>query len=62
VLEPTKPDWAGDLRETWKPGEATAQAQLKAFLDHGVLSYTDNRDHPDRPVVAQKERKTKSRR
>jgi deoxyribodipyrimidine photo-lyase len=52
MLEPTKPDWAGGLRETWKPGEATAQARLKAFLDHGVQSYTDNRDHPDRPATS----------
>ena len=29
-LEPTKPDWAGGLRESWTPGEASAQARLKA--------------------------------
>jgi deoxyribodipyrimidine photo-lyase len=52
MLEPTKPDWAGGLRETWRPGEATARARLKAFLDHGVQSYADNRDHPDRPATS----------
>jgi deoxyribodipyrimidine photo-lyase len=51
-LEPSKPDWSGGLRETWKPGEATAQARLKAFLDHGIQSYADNRDHPDRPATS----------
>jgi deoxyribodipyrimidine photo-lyase len=51
-LEPTKPDWAGGLRETWRPGEATAQARLEAFLDHGIQSYTDNRDRPDRPATS----------
>ena len=30
-LEPTRPDWAGGLRESWTPGEAAAQARLKAF-------------------------------
>jgi deoxyribodipyrimidine photo-lyase len=27
-LEPTHPDWAGGLRETWKPEELPAQARL----------------------------------
>ena len=30
-LEPTRPDWAGGLRDTWQPGEAAAQA--KASVD-----------------------------
>jgi deoxyribodipyrimidine photo-lyase len=51
-LEPTKPDWAGGLRETWTPGEAAAQRRLKAFLDHGVQSYPEDRDRPDRPATS----------
>ena len=47
-LEPSKPDWAGGLRESWKPGEAQAQAQLKSFLKDGVAGYTGERDRPDR--------------
>ena len=47
-LAPTRPDWAGGLRETWTPGEASAQARLKAFLDKGVQGYTEDRDRPDR--------------
>lgn len=47
-LEPTRPDWAGGLRESWTPGEAGAQARLKAFLDDGIKGYTDDRDRPDR--------------
>ena len=47
-LEPTQPDWAGGLRDTWKPGEASAQARLKAFLDGGIAGYSDDRDRPDR--------------
>lgn len=46
-LEPTHPDWAGGLRETWKPGEQAAQARLNAFLD-GIKGYATDRDRPDR--------------
>jgi deoxyribodipyrimidine photo-lyase len=47
-LEPTHPDWAGGLRETWQPGESSAQARLKAFLETGVAGYSTVRDRPDR--------------
>ncbi|MCC8954567.1 deoxyribodipyrimidine photo-lyase [Bradyrhizobium sp. Pear77] len=47
-LEPTRPDWAGGLRDTWTPGEAAAQARLKAFLDENIRGYSDDRDRPDR--------------
>jgi deoxyribodipyrimidine photo-lyase len=47
-LEPSKPDWAGGLRETWSPGEASAQRQLKTFLKEAVLGYANDRDRPDR--------------
>jgi deoxyribodipyrimidine photo-lyase len=51
-LEPTKPDWADGLRETWMPGEKAAQHRLKAFLDHGVQTYPHDRDRPDRPATS----------
>jgi len=47
-LEPAHPDWAAGLRQTWTPGEASAQAQLKQFLKSGVFGYSTNRDRPDR--------------
>ena len=47
-LEPTRPDWAGGLRQTWKPGEPSAQLQLGAFLQGGVAGYGGDRDRPDR--------------
>jgi deoxyribodipyrimidine photo-lyase len=47
-LEPSHPDWAGGLRETWKPGEIAAQAKLNAFLESGVAGYATDRDRPDR--------------
>jgi deoxyribodipyrimidine photo-lyase len=47
-LEPTRPDWAEGLRNTWKPGEKPAQAQLSAFLKSQVAGYSTDRDRPDR--------------
>ena len=47
-LEPAHPNWAGGLRESWTPGEASAQAQLRQFLDNGVAGYSVERDRPDR--------------
>ncbi len=47
-LEPTHPDWAGGLRQTWTPGEASAKAQLGQFLENGVAGYSTDRDRPDR--------------
>jgi deoxyribodipyrimidine photo-lyase len=47
-LEPTKPDWAGGLRDTWTPGEAAAQKRLREFLDHDIHGYATLRDRPDR--------------
>jgi deoxyribodipyrimidine photo-lyase len=51
-LEPTKPDWASGLRETWQPGEPSAQARLKQFLEHGASTYSSERDRPDRDVTS----------
>ncbi|WP_082081824.1 deoxyribodipyrimidine photo-lyase [Bradyrhizobium sp. LTSP857] len=47
-LEPTKPDWAGGLRESWTPGEAAARAHLRDFLKHTARGYVGDRDRPDR--------------
>ena len=47
-LEPTKPDWAGGLREAWTPGGASAHLRLRAFLKHTVRMYVGDRDRPDR--------------
>ena len=33
---------------SWKPGEASAQARLEAFLDGGIAGYASDRDRPDR--------------
>jgi deoxyribodipyrimidine photo-lyase len=51
-LEPTAPDWAGGLRQTWKPGEAGAYTRLKEFLDEKALGYASNRGRPDRDATS----------
>jgi deoxyribodipyrimidine photo-lyase len=47
-LRPSKPDWAGGLREAWQPGEAGAQERLADFAETSVLAYHDQRDRPGR--------------
>ena len=47
-LLPTRPDWAGGLRESWTPGEAAARARLTSFLKDRVADYAHARDRPDR--------------
>ncbi|WP_448203434.1 cryptochrome/photolyase family protein [Azospirillum sp. sgz302134] len=44
---PTKPDWAGGLRETWTPGEEAARERLADLLDGPVAQYPTLRDRPD---------------
>jgi deoxyribodipyrimidine photo-lyase len=47
-LEPTRPDWARGLRETWTAGESAAQKRLKTFLKENLAGYVEDRDRPDR--------------
>ena len=46
TLTPTRPDWAGGLRDTFEPGEAGAERRLSAFLDAALARYADDRDVP----------------
>jgi deoxyribodipyrimidine photolyase len=46
-LEPTRPDWAGGLRESWTPGELAAQQRLDEFFGGGVTGYASRRDRLD---------------
>ena len=43
---PSRPDWAGGLRDTWTPGEAGARKRLEAFLDDRLCRYAAQRDMP----------------
>jgi deoxyribodipyrimidine photo-lyase len=45
ALLPTKPDWAGGLRETWVPGEDAAKKTLAEFIDEGLADYADDRSN-----------------
>ncbi len=47
-LLPLKPDWAGGLRATWRPGEAGAAKRLSMLIDHALADYATARDCPDR--------------
>jgi deoxyribodipyrimidine photo-lyase len=46
-LEPTRPDWAGGLRESWTPGELAGQQRLNEFLEGNVAGYASQRDRLD---------------
>lgn len=46
ALQPTQPDWAGGLRESWSPGETGAHALLEEFLAERVDDYKNERDFP----------------
>jgi deoxyribodipyrimidine photo-lyase len=45
-LLPTKPDWAGGLRDSWTPGESAAQAALDRFIEDRLDGYSARRDEP----------------
>lgn len=45
-LLPTRPDWAGGLRDRWEPGEPAARARLRAFLADDLGDYGRARDEP----------------
>ncbi len=51
-LPPRRPDWAGGLRASWKPGERGAHERLVAFLKDGLGGYAENRDRPDLPSTS----------
>ncbi len=40
-------DWAGGLRDMWKPGEVSASRQIQAFLEGAIEDYKTDRERPD---------------
>jgi len=50
-LLPTHPDWAGGLRETWTPGEASAHDALEEFVGDRLRDY-HLRDQPGIDVTS----------
>jgi deoxyribodipyrimidine photo-lyase len=51
-LLPTKPDWAGGLRDAWTPGEPAAQARAKLFLKRAVGGYDVGRNLPGQDLTS----------
>ena len=49
---PSKPDWAGGLRQRWEPGEEGARRRLDAFVDGGLSGYAESRDRADREATS----------
>ena len=47
-LEP-QIDWAGGLRNSWKPGESGAEKLLQHFTDTSMDAYAEKRDFPASP-------------
>jgi deoxyribodipyrimidine photo-lyase len=45
-LLPSGPDWAGGLRECWRPGEDGAMRRLQHFIATGLAAYDRTRDYP----------------
>ncbi|WP_425862231.1 cryptochrome/photolyase family protein [Arthrobacter sp. TWP1-1] len=48
ALLPVEPDWAGGLRESWRPTAAAGHELLADFLEGPVGEYSEERDRPDR--------------
>lgn len=47
ALLPSRPDWAGGLRDHWRPGEAAAQSRLQAFTEQELCRYHTDRNRPE---------------
>ena len=47
ALRPSRPDWAGGLRQSWEPGQAIAAKKLKSFFRRAGADYHNDRDRPD---------------
>jgi deoxyribodipyrimidine photo-lyase len=47
ALEPTKPDWAAEMRTFWTPGEDGARQRLETFIGNALAAYGADRDRPD---------------
>ncbi len=45
-LLPTRPDWAGGMRDMWTPGEAGAAARLRHFVEAVAEGYDRTRNLP----------------
>lgn len=51
-LLPRTPDWAGGLRQAWRPGEAEAHRRLDRFMTRALKGYGENRNRMDRDATS----------
>ena len=51
-LLPTHPDWAGGMRDFWRPGEAAGHQRLQEFAKEMAGSYAARRDQPAQDVTS----------
>jgi deoxyribodipyrimidine photo-lyase len=51
-LLPTRPDWAGGLREAWIPGEAAGHARMRQFVGDALDDYPQGRNIPGRDLTS----------
>jgi deoxyribodipyrimidine photo-lyase len=52
TLCPTRPDWAGGLRDSWQPGEAGALQRWTDFAERALGGYGELRNRPDLPATS----------
>jgi deoxyribodipyrimidine photo-lyase len=45
-LAPSRPDWAGGLRQAWTPGQTGAKALAESFLANALKGYGERRNLP----------------
>ena len=51
-LLPTRPDWAGGLRDAWSPGEAAGHARMRQFVGDALDDYPQGRNIPGRDLTS----------
>ena len=52
LLMPTKPDWAGDMRDYWTAGEAAAHERLEWWAGE-LTDYDERRNYPSEDMTSQ---------
>jgi deoxyribodipyrimidine photo-lyase len=48
-LTPTRPNWASDFGDLWRPGEKQAWRSARSFAEHNVRHYAERRNFPADP-------------
>lgn len=51
-LLPTRPDWAGGMRDAWTPGETGAHARMQHFMADAIDGYSEGRNIPGHDLTS----------